>query len=128
LFGVIVEVALKQGLDVLAAFSDGGVRYFNQSEKLAVFEGQGNPLEAQGKDLLKSCQPVVEKIGAWEKQRLPPPQIGHVRLTFLVSDGLYFGEAPFNHLQRDAMAGPVIVKASTLLQQMVAIAAERDSH
>lgn len=128
LFGVIVEVALKEGLDVLAAFSDGGARYFNQSGKMAVFEGQGNPVEALGKDLLASCQFVVDKIGAWDKPRLPPPKIGNVRLTFLVSDGLYFGEGPLNLLQRDAVAGPVIVKAATLLQRLVSFVTERSSN
>lgn len=36
LLGVIVEVPLEQGLDVLAAYPDGRVRYLNQSGKVAV--------------------------------------------------------------------------------------------
>jgi hypothetical protein len=127
LLGAIVEVALKDGLDVLAAFSDGSVRYFNHSGKAAIFEGQGNPVEAHAKDLLASCQCVVEKIGAWDKPRLPPPKMGNVRLTFLVSDGLCFGEGPFNVLQRDGMAGPVLAKAANLLQRAVSLAVERGS-
>jgi hypothetical protein len=127
LFGVIVEVALKDGLDVLAAFSDGGARYFNLSGKVAIFEGQGNPIETQAMKLLASCQSVVDKIGAWEKPRLPPPRTGNVRLTFLVSDGLYFGEGPFNVLQQDGMAGPVLSKASNLLQRIVSLAVEHNA-
>ena len=89
LLGVIVEVPLQQGLDVLAAFSEGGVRYLNQSGKVAIFEGQGNPVEGLAKELVSASQPVVNQIGPWEKQRLPPPKAGNVRMTFLVSDGLY---------------------------------------
>ncbi|NMF95997.1 hypothetical protein GPA27_01120 [Aromatoleum toluolicum] len=119
LLGVIVEVPLQQGLDVLAAFSEGGVRYLNQSGKLAIFEGQGNPVEGMAKELLSVSQPIVNKIGPWDRQRLPPPRAGNVRITFLVSDGLYFGEGPFAVLQQDAMAGPVLSKATQLLQRAV---------
>lgn len=119
LLGVIVEVPLENGLDVLAAFSEGGVRYLNQSGKVAIFEGQGNPLEKMAKKLVAVSEPIVGKIGPWDKERLPPPKSGNVRITFLVSDGLYFGEGPFTVLQRDPMAGPVLSSAAQLLQRAV---------
>jgi hypothetical protein len=40
-------------------------------------------------------------------------------MTFLVSDGLYFGEGPFETLQKDALGGPVLAKAAQLLQLVV---------
>jgi hypothetical protein len=52
LLGVIVEVPLADSLDVLAAFSEGGVRYLNQSGKLVVFEG-AEPLELLVRKLLR---------------------------------------------------------------------------
>jgi hypothetical protein len=119
LLGVIVEVPMGQGLDVLAAFAEGGVRYLNQSGKVIIFEGQGNPVEALAKELVSSCLSVVNQIGPWDKQRLPPPKAGNVRMTFLVSDGLYFGEGPFDALQKDPMAGPILARASQLLQRAV---------
>ena len=119
LLGVIVEVPQEQGLDVLAAFSEGGVRYLNQAGKVAIVEGQGNPVEGLAKDLVSASQPIVNRIGPWDKQRLPPPKAGNVRITFLVSDGLYFGEGPFAALQQDSMAGPVLSKATQLLLRTV---------
>jgi len=119
LLGVIVEVPLEQGLDVLAAFSEGGVRYLNQSGKIAVFEGGSTAVGRMAKNLIVSSQPIVDRIGPWDKQRLPPPKSGNVRITFLVSDGLYFGEGPFQVLQKDEMAGPVLSKAAQLLQKVV---------
>lgn len=119
--GVIVEVPLQNGLDVLAAFSEGGVRYLNQSGKVAIFEGRGNPLETMAKELVALSGPIVSKIGPWDKKRLPPPKSGSVRVTFLVSDGLYFGEGPFTVLQRDPMAGPVLSSAARLLQRAVEV-------
>jgi hypothetical protein len=119
LLGVIVEVPQKGGLDVLAAFAEGGVRYLNQSGKVAVFEGDGHPVEKLAKELVEVSQPVVSQIGPWDKKRLPPPKLGNVRMTFLVSDGLYFGEGPFDALQKDPMGGPVLAKAAQLLQRSV---------
>lgn len=114
-----VEVPLDNGLDVLAAFSDGGVRYLNQSGKIAVVEADDTPLAGLAKELIAASRPIVEKIGPWEEQRLPPPKAGNVRITFLVSDGLYFGEGPYAVLQADDMAGPVLAKAAQLLQEVV---------
>lgn len=115
LLGVVVEVPLAQGLDVLAAFSDGGTRYLNQSGKVVVSEGTDHPIAHTAKALVVASQSIVDKIGPWEEQRLPPPKTGNVRITFLVSDGLYFGEGAFSVLRNDAMAGPILAKATALL-------------
>jgi hypothetical protein len=119
LLGVIIEVPLEQGLDVLAAFAEGGVRYINQSGKAAIFEGGGHPGASLARELIAVSQQLVNQIGPWEKNRLPPPKAGNVRMTFLVSDGLYFGEGPFDALQKDPLGGPVLAKAGQLLQLVV---------
>ena len=68
MLGVIVEVPLKQGLDVLAAFADGRVRYLNQSGKVAILEEGGAPkVEALAKELITVSQPVVDQIGLWDQ-------------------------------------------------------------
>jgi len=118
LLGVIVEVHLE-GLDVLAAFDDGSVRYLNQSGKVLVIESDAHPAAAAAKALLAASAPVVERMGPWEKQRLASPAPGQVRLTFLVSDGLYFGQGEHAALGTDAMAGPVLDAATALLTKVV---------
>lgn len=119
LLGVIVEVPFSGGLDALAAYSDGGVRYINQTGKMMVIEGHSSFAPAVN-GLLGAAQPVVNAIGPWKQARRDPPARGNVRLTFLVSDGLYFGEGPLSVMQRDQMASPVIQRATELLQAMVA--------
>lgn len=123
LLGVIVEVPLVGGLDALATFSEGGIRYVNQSGKLVVIEGVASFLPMV-KRLFAVAEPVVAQIGPWDKPRLSPPKQGNVRLTFLVSDGLYFGEGPMSAMQREAMAGPIIQQATELLQAVVATGAK----
>jgi hypothetical protein len=119
LLGVIVEVPLKQGLDTLAAYPDGRVRYLNQADKAAIIEDGAPEIAALARALVAASQNLVNQIGPWEKKRLAPPTPGNIRLTFLVSDGLYFGEGPFEVLQNDAMGGPILAKATELLQAVV---------
>jgi hypothetical protein len=120
LLGVIVEVPLDGGLDTLAAFAEGGVRYINQTGKLAVVEGVSS-FRTLVDQLFLAAQPLVAKIGPWTEPRRAPPEQGGVRLTFLVSDGLYFGEGPFATLQRDQMAGPIIQRATDLLRAVASM-------
>ncbi len=120
LLGVIVEVPLPGGLDVLAAYSEGSVRYINQTGKLAFYERVEslNPLVQK---LFAASAPVVARIGPTDLPRRPPPQGEKVRITFLVSDGFYFGEGEMAPMQQDALAGPVIRRATELLQAAVAM-------
>ena len=119
LLGVVVEVPLDNGLDTLAAYLDGRVRYINQTEKMSIVE-EGYPnLNSLAIDLVTQASPILAQIGPWDKDRLAPPEAGSIRLTFLASDGLYFGEGPFQALQQDPLAGPIVDKAMELLQTVV---------
>ncbi|CAK6692615.1 hypothetical protein ICNINCKA_01248 [Synechococcus sp. CBW1107] len=53
--------------------------------------------------------------------RRAPPEDDTIRLTFLVSDGLYFGEGPMTGMQREPLAAPIFQRATELLQAVVAI-------
>lgn len=117
LLGVVVEVALPEGLDTLAAYADGGVRYVNRGGGMSVIEP--GPLLEQVHGLLASARPVVATIGPWQDERLPPPPPGNVRLTFLVGADLYFGQGPTDAIAADLLAGPVLTAATELLTAVV---------
>lgn len=119
LFGTVVEVGMAEGLDVLAAYEDGTARYINYSGKLIVWETSTPPSNMLIKELLDASQSVVDVIGPWDRERLGPPKTGNVRMTFLVSDGSYFGEGPFDDLARDPMGGPVINGAAELMNFLI---------
>lgn len=116
LFAVIVEMGLDNGTDVLASFNNGTARYINQTGKILVWETTTN--EAANKltnALFQSSRTIVDKIGPWEKPRRSQPSKGMVRISFLVSDGLYFGEGPADVLFANPMAGPALTKATELM-------------
>lgn len=123
LLAIIVEVGLEGGLDVLASFRNGTARYFNQAGKLLIWEttadATANELTAE---LFASGQQVVARIGPWHEARRPHPARGVTRLTFLVSDGLYFGEAPTDVLFADPLAAATLGAATHLLQYLTATA------
>jgi hypothetical protein len=119
IIAVIVEVGLDGGLDVLASFNNGTARYINQTGKILVWETTED--EAANKitnELFTQSQNIVNQIGVWDKPRRPNPTKGNVRITFLVSDGLYFGEGPMEVLFGDPMAGPALTKATELMQYL----------
>ncbi len=115
LLAVIIEVALPKGLDVVAAFCDGTARYINHSEKLLVWETRTTESNQLIDQLFATSGEVVTRIGRWEGERQPFPTAENVRLSFLMSDGLYFGEGPFDALYADPMGGPVITSAINLM-------------
>ncbi|MBN2561679.1 MAG: hypothetical protein JXQ75_12195 [Phycisphaerae bacterium] len=119
LLGTIIEVGLTEGLDTLAVFVDGGARYINHSGKMVIVEGTPNAFDSEIKRVITASQPIVAAIGPWDKDRLPPPPNGTVRMTFLVSDGLYFGQGPMDVMQKEQMAAPLINAATALLVKMV---------
>jgi hypothetical protein len=121
LLGVVLEVGLPGGLDTLAAYPDHRARYFNHSGKLLVWEVPGADPEVDGAidALISAGQQVVDRIGPWDKPRRPAPGPSSLRMSFVVSDGLYFGEGPMKTLQVDPMGGPVIAHGTKLLQLLV---------
>ena len=119
LLGTIFEVSMPEGHDTLAVFADGGVRYINYTGKISVVEGKADLLRKDIDEVLAASQAVVNAIGPWEKERLPAPRLGNVRMTFLVSDGLYFGEGPMQAMQQDRLSAPVVNSATKLFLKVV---------
>jgi hypothetical protein len=118
ILAVILEVGLDDGLDVLATYQDGTARYINHTGKLIVWEKEDAKSKAITEAIFLSSQDIVKQIGVWDKPRRPFPTKGNMRLSLLVSDGIYFGEGPINDLFSDPLASPTLIKATELMQYL----------
>lgn len=118
--GLVVEVAMPKGLDLLAAYSDHSARYYNYSGAGVVWEHPDTSLDAQIDGLLAAAAQVVVMIGPWEDVRPGPPMGDQARLSFLTPGGLHFGQGPMGALSRDPLGGRVIRLATELMGDLIA--------
>jgi hypothetical protein len=118
--GVVAEVALRKGLDVLAVYGDRGVRYFNHAGGGVVVEEAEGSLAELVDELLAAAREVVAAIGPWEGERPGPPRRGHARISFLTPSGLHFGEGPMEALEKDPLGDEVLGLATQIMTELVA--------
>lgn len=109
LLGVIVEVPLEQGLDTLAAYADGRVRYINQTGRVAVFEGAPPEVAQQARMLVASAIAACARAGVQQPSAVPGE--GQLRFTFLAQDGKRMSEGYFSDIAQDALVAPVLEQA-----------------
>ena len=117
--GIVVEVRMPQGLDLLAAYRDYSARYYNFSGRGVVWEHPNDSLNGLIDALLAAAAQVVSKIGPWSQARPLAPPNGQARLSFLTPSGLYFGQGAMDVLYRDSLGGPVLYHAGKLMEAMI---------
>jgi hypothetical protein len=116
--GVVVEVPLEGGLDTLAAYADGRVRYINHTGRLAVFDGAPEDVAQQAKLLVAVAIPAAAK-GVPTALRAARPAAGTVRFSYLSTEGLRVREGDFGDLARDPLTASVLENAQQLLDSIV---------
>jgi len=119
LLGVVVEVGMPKGLDLVAAYPDHHARYYNFSGAGVVWERPNEVLDAAIDNLLQIGKTTVEFVGVWKKNRPAPPPAGQARVNFLTPSGLRFGQGPLDILGKDRLGGPVIASAFKLMQELI---------
>ncbi|MFN0174076.1 MAG: hypothetical protein ACKVU0_05460 [Saprospiraceae bacterium] len=120
--GVVLEIWMEQGLDVLAAYDDGSARYINYTGAAVIWDvpGADAEIERRLRHLLAVGQEVAPKIGPWEgKGRRPdPPEFGQIRLNMLTPSGVHFGQGSYAALSGDPMGAALINAGATLMQAL----------
>jgi hypothetical protein len=119
--GVVVEVPVGEGLDVLAAYADGSVRYLNHAGGASIVDEPPLAMAADVDALLAVGQQLAERVGAWDGGALPALPDGHARLVLLTPAGFRFGQGPGADLFADDGAAAVFAAAARLLQDVVAL-------
>lgn len=119
--GVVVEVGMDSGHDLLAAYTDKTARYYNYSGAGVVWERPNSSLDNPIEAVLIAARSIVQHIGPWDGARRPPPPAGHVRLNILTPSGLYFGEGSFDDLNQDSTARPLTQAALNLMRGLTSM-------
>jgi hypothetical protein len=120
IFGVVVEVAMPAGLDLIAAYANHSARYYNYSGAGVVWEHPDSSLDVTIDQLLEASKQVVAQIGPWEEARPGPPPRDSARLSFLTPSGLHFGQGPTAALSREPLGGRVLQCATDLMRALIA--------
>lgn len=120
ILGIVIEVGMPKGLDLLAAYPDHHARYYNFSGAGVIWEHPDTSLDQIIDRLFAAAVSVVVTTGPWEKERPGPPTKGEMRISFLTPSGPHFGEASIEALVADPLAAPVIQAGGQLLQALVA--------
>lgn len=77
-FGVVIEVSLDHGLDIVAAYKDQSARYYNYSGASVICEDAGSIITDEIKALLDEGESLMWKIGPFEGERPGTPIQGNV--------------------------------------------------
>lgn len=123
ILGVVVEVGLEAGVDLVAAYADGAARYFNAQGGGIIWEAQNSknhPVIAQDIHvLLQIAAAVIQYIGPLEGPRPHPPTNGYARINLLTPIGLHCGEGPYDVLAADELGRPLISSAFKLMTDLI---------
>lgn len=124
-YGVVVEVGMKDGADIVAAYTDGSARYLHHSGAGTIWERPDTSLDEEINALLKAGQTVANQIGPWEQPRPAAPTEGNVRLNMLTPSGLHFGYGGFNTLEKEPMGKAIIDPATQLMLKLTQLAKKK---
>jgi hypothetical protein len=120
-YGVVAQVPVSGGHDLLVAYRDGAARYLNHSGSVAVVEPPApDGLAAAITAWLAEGSRLSAAIGPWEGP-LPDVPKRHARILMLTPSGPRFGQGPFADLSADPMASAFLDAATAVLQNVVAL-------
>jgi hypothetical protein len=114
-YGMVVEVGMKNGTDTLAAYLDYTARYLNYTGAGVIWEHPDTSLDAEMDALLRAGQAVATQIGPWDQARPAAPANDYVRLNMLTPSGLHFGYGRFENLAKEPMGKAIIDPATQLM-------------
>lgn len=118
LLGMVAEVAVAPGVDVLAAYTDGRVRLLHHSGRLVLADTPVPDYAPQVGAWLDAGAAALHQASPWERRPGALPGPGRARQVWISADGLRAREGRFEDLLRDPATGPSLLAASQLLQAL----------
>jgi hypothetical protein len=115
--GVVIEVPVDDGTDVLAAYSDGSVRFLGAAGRYVAREA--DEPDANSALLLDEARVLVTV--APQPRRLEPVEEGMVRLTALTAFGVHSVEVPWSDLEENGRLERLLPPALRLLDEVTQV-------
>ena len=88
--GVVVEIALDEGVVIIAGYADGAARYFFSRGGGVIGDNMPESVKRAAKTLTQTAAPLARTLAAGERQELPART--HIRVTLLTPSGMRVGE------------------------------------
>jgi hypothetical protein len=122
--GVIVEVPVDDGTDVLAAYADGRVRYINHIGAMSFFEDAPPEIVAGAKALVESAAAAGALFEPLPGARTAPT--GDLRFTVLTASGLHIVQGSWQDIGSEPKLDRILNNAIRLLQLVVATTVQKN--
>ncbi len=117
LLGIIVELMVDGGLDVLATYADGSIRFLGHADQLLAREADGQPTPAAAA-LLSEAYPLLAIPPKPRDKAAEPPPPDHVRLTALSASGVHQVEVPMADINDGGRYERLFKAATVVLQEI----------
>ena len=118
-YGLVAEVSMDQGLDLLAVYADHSARYYNYTGSGIIWDQPDVEIGAKIDAIIQQGEHIIQFIGPWTAARPAAPVTGNARINILTSNGLYFGEAGQMVLFKDAMAGKTMYAMLDMMETLI---------
>ncbi len=117
---VFVESGEEDGMDTIAVYADGTVKFIDAAGEVSHLAATRLATKKKVAELMSLGQQLSARIEAWPQARLAPPIRNMVRLTFIATNGYYFGQGPIRMLAKDESGGPIIKLAAIIFADVMA--------
>jgi hypothetical protein len=117
--GVVAELPMPQGFDLVAAYADHSARYWNFSGAGVVWDHPDSSLDTVIDQLFEAATPIAAQISPSDKPRPAAPPPGQLRLSILSPSGIHFGQGPVTVLSDDPQGARVLQSIVLLMRALM---------
>lgn len=116
--GVVMEVGLDRGMDVMAAYEDGTSRYVSKTGSMIVWDDHGDHNNDLARKIVAAAQAIVNQLPASTAEAVT--STGKVQFSVLTVGGIRGIIAPMNELSRAAsLLSPLFNASKELLISLI---------
>lgn len=112
--GVVIQVPVEQGADVLAVYADGTARYVNHSGKIIVWESTDAKIARNIQEILD----LSKAIDPNSSEDIGGTASGVVRVTLLTFNGNLFVDVAI-HLLQVSPVNSVLTRGAELIRNLI---------